>query len=109
MAHAQTDFNEAVNAAPIQKPTIPLIGNVTAEPLTTADQIRADLQAQLRSRVRWTETILYLRAQGVENFIEIGNGEVLCGLVKRIDRKTKRFALGKPEDFEKISVASRLT
>jgi [acyl-carrier-protein] S-malonyltransferase len=102
MAHAQADFNKAVDAAPIQKPIIPLIGNVNAQPLTTAGEIRADLQAQLRSRVRWTETIQYLRAQGVESFIEIGNGEVLCGLVKRIDRKTKRLALGKPNDFEKL-------
>lgn len=106
MAHAQADFNEAVNTAPIGKPTIPLIGNVTAQPLTTADQIRADLQAQLRSRVRWTESIQYLRAQGIENFIEIGSGEVLCGLVKRIDRKTKRIALGKPEDFEKLAIGN---
>ncbi len=87
MAHAQADFNKAVEAAPIQEPALPLIGNVSAAPLTTADQIRADLQAQLRSRVRWTETIQYLISQGVETFIEIGNGEVLSGLVKRIDRK----------------------
>ncbi len=104
MAHAQVDFNKAVNTAPIQDAAIPLIGNVTAEPLITADQIRADLQAQLRSRVRWTETIQYLRTQGVENFIEIGNGEVLCSLVKRIDRKTKRIALGKPDDFQKLDL-----
>ncbi len=103
MAHAQADFNEAVDAAPIQEPAIPLIGNVSAKSLTTADQIRADLQAQLRSRVRWTETIQYLRAQGIETFVEIGNGEVLSGLVKRIDRKTKRFALGKPADFNKLN------
>jgi [acyl-carrier-protein] S-malonyltransferase len=103
MAHAQADFNTAVEGAPIQKPAIPLIGNVTAQPLTTADEIRADLQAQLRSRVRWTETIQYLRAQGVETFVEIGNGEVLCGLVKRIDRKTKRLTLGTPEDIGKIN------
>ena len=102
MAHAQADFNKAVEAAPIQNPTIPLIGNVTAQPLTTADEIRADLQAQLRSRVRWTETIQFLRNQGVDHFIEIGNGEVLSGLVKRIDRKTNRLSLGKPEDYEKL-------
>ena len=102
MAHAQADFNKAVEAAPIQHPTIPLIGNVTAQPLTTADEIRADLQAQLRSRVRWTETIQFLRNQGVDHFIEIGNGEVLSGLVKRIDRKTNRLSLGKPEDYEKL-------
>jgi [acyl-carrier-protein] S-malonyltransferase len=102
MAHAQADFNRAVDAAPIQDPLVPLIGNVTAQPLITADQIRADLQAQLRSRVRWTETIQYLRAQGIETFIEIGNGDVLCGLGKRIDRKSQRIALGKPEDFDNL-------
>ena len=104
MAHAQADFNKVVDTAPILKPVIPLIGNVTAAPLTTVEEIRADLQAQLRSRVRWTETIQYLRTRGVETFIEIGNGDVLCGLGKRIDRKTKRLTLGKPEDFEKLSV-----
>jgi len=102
MAHAQNDFNEAVEAAKIQKPTIPLIGNVTAKPLTTSDEIRADLQAQLRSRVRWTETIQYIRAQGVETFVELGSGEVLCGLVKRIDKKTKRIALGTPDGFQRL-------
>jgi len=104
MAHAQNDFNQAVETAPISDPKLPLIGNVTAQPLTDASQIRADLRAQLRSRVRWTETIQFMLKQGVETFVEIGNGEVLCGLVKRIDRKTQRFSLGSPEDFEKLSV-----
>jgi [acyl-carrier-protein] S-malonyltransferase len=102
MAHAQEDFNETVEAAPIQTPQIPLIGNVSAKPITTASEVRVDLQAQLRSRVRWTETIQYLRENGVDTFIEIGNKDVLCGLVKRIDRKTKRISLGTPEDFEKL-------
>ncbi len=86
MAHAQADFNKAVESAPIQNPTIPLIGNVTAKPLTSADEVRADLQAQLRSRVRWAESIQYLQTQDVKTFVEIGSGNVLCGLVKRIDR-----------------------
>ena len=102
MAHAQTDFNKAVESAPIQNPTIPLIGNVTAKPLRTADMIRADLQAQLRSRVRWAESIQYLQTQDVKTFVEIGSGNVLCGLVKRIDRKTERIAVGTPDDFEKL-------
>jgi [acyl-carrier-protein] S-malonyltransferase len=104
MAHAQNDFNQAVEAAPISDPVLPLIGNVTAQPLTDASQIRADLQAQLRSRVRWTETIQFMLEQGVETFVEIGNGEVLCGLVKRINRKTQRFSLGTPEDFQKLTI-----
>jgi len=105
MAHAQADFNQAVDAAPIQDPVVPLIGNVNAAPLTTVQEIRTDLQAQLRSRVRWTETIQYLLAQGVETFVEIGNGDVLCGLGKRIDRKSQRVALGKPEDFDNLVVS----
>jgi len=104
MAHAQESFNQAVEAAPLSDPILPLIGNVSAQPLTEASQIRADLQAQLRSRVRWTETIQYLLDQGIDTFVEIGNGEVLCGLVKRIDRKTQRLSLGSPEDFEKLSL-----
>ena len=104
MAHAQVDFNRAVDTSPFHKPVIPLIGNITARPLTTIAEIQEDLQAQLRSRVRWTETIQFLLAQGIETLVEIGNGSVLSGLVKRIDRKTKRFALGKPEDFEKLEL-----
>jgi N-acetylmuramoyl-L-alanine amidase len=104
MAHAQEGFNQAVDAAPISNSAIPVIGNVSAQPLTDAAQIRADLRAQLRSRVRWTESIQYLLAQGVETFIEIGNGEVLLGLVKRINRKTRRLPFGKPEDVEGIAV-----
>jgi [acyl-carrier-protein] S-malonyltransferase len=106
MTHAQEGFNQAVEAAPIQTATIPLIGNVTAKPLRGEAEIRADLQAQLRSRVRWTETIQFLQAQGIDTFVEIGNGEVLCGLVKRIDRQTQRFTLGSPEDFESLNLVS---
>lgn len=102
MALSQADFNLAVQAAPIADPHTPLVGNVTASPLTTASQIRADLQAQLTSRVRWTESIQAMTGQGVTTFIEIGSGSVLCGLLKRIDREAAGIALGKPEDFQKL-------
>jgi [acyl-carrier-protein] S-malonyltransferase len=108
MAHAQADFNEAVFAAPLQDPVIPIIGNVTARPLTNADEIRQDLQAQLRSRVRWTESIQFLRQQQINTFLEIGNGDVLAGLVKRIDRKTKRISIGNPADFAKLEALNRV-
>ena len=104
MLAAQTDFNQAVAEAPIQKPSIPIIGNVTAKPLIEADQIRADLQAQLTSRVRWTESIQFLIHQGVATFIEIGSGSVLAGLIKRIDRQVQCLSLGSPIDFEQFSV-----
>jgi len=106
MASAQEDFNRAVKAASILDPTVPIIGNVTAKPLSTAADIRADLQAQLNARVRWTETIQNMCTDGVDTFIELGSGDVLTGLVKRIDRKTQRFMLGKPEDYEKLTAGS---
>ncbi|RME07412.1 MAG: ACP S-malonyltransferase, partial [Anaerolineae bacterium] len=102
MARAQDEFNQAVAETRLQQPHIPVIGNVSARPLTTAAEIRADLQAQLTHRVRWTESMQFLRAQGIDTFIEIGSGEVLCGLVKRIDRKTTRLSLGEAADFEKL-------
>jgi [acyl-carrier-protein] S-malonyltransferase len=102
MTHAQADFNVAVEAAPFQEPQIPMIGNVTAAPLTRTDQIKSDLQAQLTSRVRWTESIQTMVAQGVNTFIELGSGSVLCGLIKRINREVATLALGTPEDFDSL-------
>lgn len=103
MASAQAAFNEAVAAASIQDPHTPLIGNVSAAPLADAAALRADLQAQLTSRVRWTETIRALRVAGVVHFVELGTGSVLAGLLKRIDDGAAGLALGNPEDFEKLS------
>ncbi len=103
MANAQQDFNQAVNAAPMQDPDLPLIGNVTATPLVSAEQIRADLQAQLLSRVRWTEFVEYMISQGVHAFIELGSGSVLSGLIKRINRDVATFSLGSPQDFEEFA------
>jgi [acyl-carrier-protein] S-malonyltransferase len=102
MAHAQAGFNRAVEAAPFAEPIIPLVGNVTATAYTTAAQIRADLQAQLNSRVRWTETIQFMAAQGITTIIELGSGSVLAGLIKRIAREVNAISLGAPGDFQKL-------
>jgi [acyl-carrier-protein] S-malonyltransferase len=102
MVHAQQDFNQAVEQALIQDPHTPLVGNVTATPLTSADAIRRDLRAQLTSRVRWTESIQFMIAKGVDTFLEFGPGSVLSGLLKRIDRQAKAFYLGNPEDFDRL-------
>jgi [acyl-carrier-protein] S-malonyltransferase len=102
MNHAQSDFNQAVNAAPITDPHIPLVGNVTATPLINAARVRADLQAQLTSRVRWTESVQTMITQGVTTFIELGSGDVLTGLLKRINREVTGIPVGNPEDFAKL-------
>lgn len=102
MAGAQVAFSQALDHAPITDPGIPLIGNVNALPLTTANEIRTDLCAQLTSRVRWTESIQEMIQHGITTFVEIGSGDVLTGLLKRIDRGMARITLGAVDDFGKL-------
>ena len=90
MESAIAPFADAVDQAPISAPKIPVIGNVTARPLESAADIRAELEQQLISPVRWTGSINYLIDQGVDTFVEVGPGEVLLGLIKRISRSSKR-------------------
>lgn len=92
MATAAAAFAGAVDSTPLQPPSVPVIGNTTARPLTTPEAVRDELVAQLTGSVRWTESMRYLRAQGVERFVEVGPGDVLTGLMKRIDRQAKRQA-----------------
>ena len=104
MASVQAEWDAAVAAVPLSKAAVPVVGNVTAEPMTRADEFRADLSAQLTCRVRWTETIQFMLAQGVTTFLELGSGNVLTGLLKRIEEGASRWALGTPEDFAKFIV-----
>jgi [acyl-carrier-protein] S-malonyltransferase len=103
MSLAQSSFNQAVDDAPITRPRVALVGNVTANPLLETDQVRADLQAQLTHRVRWTETIQWMISHGISTFIEMGNGSVLTGLLKRISRDVTGINLGTPDDFGKLA------
>ena len=102
MSHAQEGFTKAIDDLTIHNPTNPIIGNVTAQVMRDAKDIRQDLQDQLTHRVRWTETILNLKSLGVTQYIEIGNGTVLCGLVNRIDPTATTFSMGTPQDLEKL-------
>lgn len=90
MESAAAEFARSVDDTPIGAPTVPVIANVSARPLTTADDIRAELKAQLTSAVAWTDSMNYLCQQGVDTVVEVGSGEVLLGLMKRINRKVKR-------------------
>lgn len=102
MASAQDEFNQTIASTPINPPFIPVIGNVTAQPLLDADAVKQDLQNQLTHRVRWRESIQYLHSQGISDFFEIGTGSVLCGLIKRVDRAAAASPLGTPEDLNRL-------
>ncbi len=92
MASAATAFAEAVANTPIQPPQIPVVVNLTAKPAATPEEIRAELTGQLTGGVQWTNSMRYLLQEGVETFIEVGPGDVLTSLMKRIDRKAERRA-----------------
>jgi [acyl-carrier-protein] S-malonyltransferase len=99
MNSIQQEWNESVAAAKFSALQIPVIGNVYAQPLIDESAARADIIAQMQSRVRWTESIQYLASSGINTFVEVGNGAVLGGLVKRIAEGMTILPLGNPQDF----------
>jgi [acyl-carrier-protein] S-malonyltransferase len=91
MAAAAAEFNRLLDETPFHKPDVALVANATAGPLTHPDDIRDALGRQLTSPVRWTESVRWMIAQGVTGFIEVGPGDVLTGLLRRIDRAVERL------------------
>jgi [acyl-carrier-protein] S-malonyltransferase len=102
MDSIQADWNAAVDACVFETPVIPVVGNVHAKPLLSADELRADIKAQMQSRVRWTESVQLMVANGIKSYVETGTGDVLLGLIKRIDPTTERFPLGTPQNFSAL-------
>ena len=102
MSVVQREFVEALADVSLTEASLPVVGNVNAIPLVSANDIRADLSAQLTSRVRWTESIQFMISQGATTFVEMGSRNVLTGLLRRIDRSVKGFPLGEPKDFEAL-------
>ena len=93
MAPAQQAFERLLADIPFRVPDVPIYSNVTAQRLTSVEAIRQELAQQLTHSVRWTETIQGMVRDGAQAFIEIGSGDVLTGMIKRIDRAVQRFAL----------------
>jgi [acyl-carrier-protein] S-malonyltransferase len=99
MDFIQQEWNTAVDACAIGDAVIPVVGNVHASVLHSADELRADIKAQMQSRVRWTESVQAMSGNGIQTYVEVGSGSVLLGLIKRIDSSAIGLALGNPSDF----------
>jgi [acyl-carrier-protein] S-malonyltransferase len=99
MASIQDEWNQAVDACEMTDPITPVISNVNAKPMTTADELRADIKAQMDSRVRWTESVGEMSKSGMQAFVEVGSGSVLIGLIRRIASAASGYPLGNPSDF----------
>ncbi|MBP0724877.1 ACP S-malonyltransferase [Bacillus sp. RG28] len=85
MEPASTDFRNELEKINVSDSKVPVITNVTSEPVTNASEIKELLVRQLFSPVKWTQSIEKLVEQGVDTFVEIGPGKVLTGLVKAIN------------------------
>lgn len=102
MAACAARFNELADATPVQDARVPVIANVTAEPITAAADIHEEMRRQLTSGVRWTDTIERMIAEGVTDFYEVGPGSVLSGMVKRVlrghpDVEARVLSLAEPD------------
>lgn len=86
----------------IRDPKIPVIANVTGEPVHTADAIRDALVTQVSAPVRWVESVRYMIDQGVTTFLEIGSGKVLCGLIRRIDRSVTTLNFEDVKSWDRV-------
>lgn len=94
MASITSEFRQAVMNTPLQVPQVAIVGNVTARPLMSVEEIREEMVRQLTSSVRWVESIAYMAAQGVTHCIEIGPKDVLTGLIPRIRPEMKATSCG---------------
>ncbi|NOX19490.1 MAG: ACP S-malonyltransferase [Chlorobi bacterium] len=104
MASAGERLNKKLNETKFNNAAKPVYANVTAKPETEKDRIKIMLSKQLTSPVRWEETIRNMISDGADEFIEIGPGKVLQGLVKRIDSNVKFYGIDKFEDLEKAEL-----
>jgi [acyl-carrier-protein] S-malonyltransferase len=107
MEPAATGLARAIHAAAVQDATIPVISNIHAAPLTQAQAIREELARQIASPVQWIRTIEYLASAGVAVFIEIGPGQALTGMVKRIIKGATTVSISSAVDIEKAATTLR--
>lgn len=89
MEPAKVELQEAIENTTILPPVCPIYQNVDAKPYTNPIQIKANLIAQLTGAVRWTQTVENMLADGATDFVEVGPGNVLQGLVKKVSREVQ--------------------
>jgi [acyl-carrier-protein] S-malonyltransferase len=102
MAIAAERFREVVGAAQFRDPAVPIVDNVTARPLMKGEDIADSLVQQLTHPVHWVTSIQAMTGAGVKSFLEVGPGNVLTSLLKRIDRGVSRASISGVEDIESL-------
>lgn len=107
MEPAAEGLVEHLDGIGIRKPEIPVLDAVAVAPYEDPARIRTGLKNQVHNPVRWTDTVLKLREDGIDLFVECGPGKVLAGLVRRIDRDAVAIAVDNPESLDRALAAAR--
>ena len=102
MKPAAKRMEDKINQTNFKNPSMDLVSNVTAEPVRDPQEIKKLLIKQIFSKVRWRESVLFMIKNGVNEFIEIGPGKVLSGLVKRISDKVLSKSINTIEDIKSL-------
>ncbi|MFC1892665.1 ACP S-malonyltransferase [Chloroflexota bacterium] len=104
MQPAVDGMSEIMATLDFRQPAVPIIGNTTAEPLTTGKQVKAELLQQLCNCVQWQRSIEYMVANGVSTFIEMGPGKVITGLIKRINKDVRTLNIGDNQAIKNLEI-----
>ena len=102
MGDAADTMEKELSNMTINEPSIPVVSNVTANIATKPTEIVRLLVEQVTARVRWRESILFMKENGVDTFIEIGAGKVLTGLTRRIDADLRSISIQDVSDIDKL-------
>lgn len=100
MAPAAKRMAQALAKIDIKKPKVPVVANVLAAPVEDPREIRERLVEQVTGTVRWRESVVFMAGRGVSEFIELGSGKVLTGLLKRIVETATGIAVGTPDEIK---------
>ena len=104
MNKATLVMNEEIEKLNFKEPQNILISNVTGKEISNSNELKYLLVKQIESRVRWRESVLLMVSKGINQFIEIGPGKVLSGLIKRLDKNVKVSAINTEEDIKLINI-----
>ncbi|MDZ7728559.1 MAG: ACP S-malonyltransferase [Dehalococcoidia bacterium] len=113
MARASEGMNRLLEKLSIADPRMPMVANTTALPMTTNDEVHRELRDQLLMGVKWHQSVLEMQRKGVDMFMEVGPGNVLTRLIRRIDYETNSLSVSDEyegllgERFDLVEAATR--
>jgi len=102
MQPAVDGMSQIIATTSFRQPVVPIVANTTAQPLTTVEEVKAELLNQLCSSIQWQRSVEHMVNDGVTTFIEIGPGQVLSGLIKRINEDVEILNIGDAEAVKNI-------